>query len=69
MASAQSQAEPFVYYFYMQFNELINKFAYNQANLEQQQLKIYPDPQFEDGQIFSDKAPIILIRVYNIDYR
>ena len=50
--------QPLIYYFSIQFNELIS-----QANFEQQQIKIYQDPMFEDGQIFSDKAPIILIRV------
>ena len=54
--------EPVNYSFYIQFNELVNKFA----NENRQQLKVYPNPVFEDEQIFTDKSQIILIKGENL---
>lgn len=50
------------YYFYIQFNEISNKYA-NQQMAEFKHLRVYQDPVFDDAQIFSDKTPIILINV------
>ena len=53
------------YSIYVQFNEINNKFANTHSN-DLQQIQIYPDPTFEDAQIFSDKTPIILIKGENL---
>lgn len=57
-----SSQEPVNYSLYIQFNELVNKFA----NQNRQQLKVYPDPVFEEEQIFSDKSQIIVIKGENL---
>ena len=53
--------EPLAYSIYVQFNEISNKFA-NRYPGDLQHIQVYPDPVFDEAQLFSDKKPIILIK-------
>ena len=52
---------PLEYSIYIQFNEISNKFA-NRYPGDLQRIHVYPDPVFDEAQLFSDKTPIILIK-------
>ena len=52
---------PIEYSIYVQFNEINNKFANRYPN-DLQRIQVYPDPVFDEAQLFSDKTPIILIK-------
>ena len=60
MASLASSSS-LEYSIYIQFNEISNKFANSYAG-DLQHIQVYPDPVFDEAQLFSDKTPIILIK-------
>ncbi len=45
----------------VEFNELSNRYA-NQQPGDLQRIQVFPDPTFDEAQVFSDKTPIILIK-------
>ncbi len=53
--------QPIDYSIYVEFNELNNRFA-NQQPGDLQRIQVFPDPTFDEAQVFSDKTPIILIK-------
>ena len=60
VTATSSSSLPLEYSIFVQLNELSSKLN------DPQRLLVYPDPVFDEAQLFSDKTPIILIKGENL---